>query len=142
MSARRTGLLAIALAGVAACYTSPPVEAFPPARKAGGINASLRMANGRSFGAELLTVNDTAYVLSWDQYVGIARYTDVKQAELEGIGYVHEWEKTKPAREALYRARLMSRFPYGIPDTALKQLLAVKQQSEIADFAVFSPPGK
>ena len=140
MRTHRLTLLALAAAGAAACYTSPPLDAFPPARKPGGINASIKMMNGRSFGAELLTVNDTAYVLSWNQYVGVARYSDVKQAELEGIGYVNEWEKTKPARDALYRARLMSRFPYGIPDTALTQLLAVKQQSAIADFAVFAPP--
>ncbi|HEX2780428.1 MAG TPA: hypothetical protein VHM30_13070 [Gemmatimonadaceae bacterium] len=140
MSAPRLSILALALAGVAACYTSPPLDAFPPARKAGGIYAAMHMMDGRRFGAELLTVNDTAYVLSWDQYVGVARYTDVKQADLEGIGYLHEWAKTKPPREALYRARLMSRFPYGIPDTALKQLLAVKQQAAVANFAVFSPP--
>lgn len=142
MSTRHLGLLAIALAGAAACYTSPPVEAFPLARKPGGISGSIRMANGRSFAAELLTLNDTAYVLSWNQYVGITRYTDIKQATFEGIGLMSEWEKTKPARDALQRARLMSRFPYGIPDTALTQLLAVRQQAELADFAVFSPPGQ
>lgn len=142
MTMRHKALLALALAGTAACYTSPPVERFPLARQAAGIGASIRMTSGRAIDGELLAVNDTAYVLSWNQYVGVVRYADVKAATLEGIGAMNLWEKTKPTREVLYRARLMSRFPYGIPDTALTQLLETRQQTAILDFAVFTPPAQ
>lgn len=142
MTMRRMSFMTLAVACAAACYTSPPVERFPLARKPGGIGASIRMANGRSIDGELLAVNDTAYVVSWNQYVGVVRYADVKAATLEGIGAVNLWETTKPTRDVLYRARLMSRFPYGIPDTALAELLGTRQQTAMLDFAVFTPPGQ
>lgn len=137
---RRLHLLALAAALLSACHTSPPPERYPPARDPRGVAGTVAMRNGQKHEGELLAIDDSAYVLLVRGRVGVAPFTAVNSARFaEQSNFPTSSEGAAPTRRARERARLVSRFPFGIPPVALAALLAEARQDAPDDLSTPAP---
>jgi hypothetical protein len=121
----------VPLALCAACvlHTGKQPSGFKPAHTAMGIQASLSLTTARLNG-ELLDVRDTALVLLTEQQVALVPYPAIMRATFSNTD-VTIANRQRPVSKAFSELRLLSRFPYGIPDDALRRLLASKRQESL-----------
>ena len=129
MTAWRVVLLSICLT---ACMTSKPPEKFSGARSVRGVVGSLELRDTRAHSGELLAVDDSAFVILEGDRVGIVRFSDVRSGRFTQMGSASLVVGPNPTPAVLARARMLSRFPYGITATAMRSLLAASKQ-EVPD---------
>ena len=136
MTARTTLLLSVCLT---ACMTSRPPQKVTGANSVQGVVGALVLRDSRDHSGELLAVDDSAFVLLVRNRVGIARFRDMRSARftLPGASPLVLGLGPKPAE--LARARMVSRFPYGITATAMATLLAASKQEVVEDLAQTAP---
>ena len=129
--------LALALAAAVGCYTSPHPATLPSARGPRGVPGELRLAGqGERVAMELLEVRDTAYVGLRGGRVVIIAFQNVNGARFDGYGYVTRWRGEIPSPRQRERLRLLSRYPFGIPDAAMAELLRAAGQDAPESFAL------
>lgn len=122
----RLGLALGAVVFVGAChFTGPSAGSFTPAVSGHGVNTQLRLG-GRRIEGELLQIRDTAYVLMAVEGILIVPFAAVDKAQFENLGSIG---RGAPDPEWRDRLQLASRFPDGMSDDALEQLLACTKQS-------------
>ena len=141
-AARRLAVAAALLAAATAptaCHTSPPPEQYTPARDPRGVGGTLTMQDGRTVAGELLAVDDSSFVMLAGRRVGVARFGAVRRAAFAHLGPVSRSSGGRPTPQMLERARLLSRFPFGIPPAAMTALLADAQQAAPDDLAAGPP---
>jgi hypothetical protein len=97
------------------------------------------MVNKRRVEGELLALTDTGYVLEIGGRIAFARYSDVKEAEFDRVGPLTFKARQTPSVRVRIKMRHLSRFPYGITDTALSALLSNAGQSAPENLG--APPG-
>jgi len=120
-------ILAIALL-VAACFTGPHAESFRPATSPQGVELSLRLRRA-SVRGELLEVRDTALLVMQRTQITLVPLRAVRAVWARGYALPYRDGPATPA--ALARLRAVSRYPTGLSDEALRQLLAHAGQSEV-----------
>ncbi len=122
-----------------ACMTSKSPKSIPQAHSARGVLSTLVLRDGREQTGELIVVNDSGYVLFAHDRIWIARFGDVSRVILPvgGAGTVNLGPK--PTAKMLDRARLLSRFPYGISPTLMTTLLTASKQETPDDLARPTP---
>jgi hypothetical protein len=123
---------------VCGCFTSRPPQRFGPAITATGVTGSVRLIGGTELSGELLAVNDTAYVMLIGSRVTIARYATLSAARFGVVGQVTASPGEVPRADRRQQLGSYSRFPFGIPDSALAALLAKGGQT-VVDSAVGTP---
>jgi hypothetical protein len=129
MTMRTLHLLSIAvLVSATACFTGPSVGRFRPAQTGHGIEGELRLRDRRVDG-ELLEIRDSAYVLVSSDSVMIVPFTAVRGAHFDALGSVGGG---RPRIDNFALLQLSSRFPRGISDATMAQLLAVAGQSSMS----------
>ena len=122
-----------------ACMTSKSPRSIPQAHSARGVLSTLVLRDGREQTGELIVVSDSGYVLFAHDRIWIARFGDVGRVILPvgGAGTVNLGPK--PTAKMLDRARLLSRFPYGISPTLMTTLLTASKQEVPDDLARPTP---
>jgi len=113
------------------CYTSTDPNRFAPAIGPHGVMGALALSNTR-VGVELLELRDSSYVVLVRNRVAIVPFRAVSAWRFDQIA---NWRYAPPAgllREQLTSA---SRFPYGMPPTALAELLAAAGQAAPDDLS-------
>ena len=118
----------IAVACVSACRTSPPPERFQPARDPSGVVGDISLLDGRKITGELLTVGDTAYVMTVEARVTVAPYSILASSRFARVGQVTVRPGEVPSGRFREQAALYSRFPFGIPEPAMAALLGKSGQ--------------
>ena len=115
---------AVLFALASACMTSPRPELLAVARSPRGVTGEIRLVGQRKpVIVELLEVRATAYVTLHGARVAIVPFRDVEDASFETVGYVTTSRGHVPSMKARARLRLLSRYPFGMPDTAMSELL-------------------
>jgi hypothetical protein len=109
------------------CFTGPSAHSFTPAVTGHGVDGQLQLRN-RTVKGELLELRDTAYVLATDEGILLVPFPAVRRAKFESFG---SFGGGVPDSEWRERLHLASRFPRGIPESALTTLLAEARQSEL-----------
>lgn len=122
----RRACLTIVVLAAGACFTGPSAGSFTPAVSGHGVDAHLHLGRRRVEG-ELLELRDTGYVVINTLGVQIVPFSGVDAASFDGLGSLYG----TPGSDWSERLRLASRFPHGMPDSALAQLLAVTHQSQM-----------
>ena len=122
-----------------ACMTSKRPQSIPQAKSPRGVLSTLVLRDGREQTGELIVVSDSGYVLFAHDRIWIARFGDVGRVILPvgGAGTVNLGPK--PTAKMLDRARLLSRFPYGISPTLMATLLTASKQEVPDDLARPTP---
>ena len=82
-----------------------------------------------ALGYELLAVSDTAYLMLAGSRVVIAPYAVVTRSSFAYVGAVTKSLGETPSGKRQRQAVLYSRFPYGVPESALSALLRKSGQS-------------
>lgn len=120
--------LAISLSLAAmSCATGPSAEDFGPATSAHGVETHLRVGAGDVQG-ELLELRDSAFVLLSGEGVLLVPLSSVRSANFSQVG---SYSGGSLSTELATRLHLVSRFPRGIPDSALQILLADRRQAAL-----------
>jgi hypothetical protein len=109
-------------------YIGAKAQDYPPAQTPNGALATVTTKQGASIAGELLEVRDSAWVIATRQRIVLVPF------RLMQGGVVEHSEQTiqlglPPVAAVLQEHRLLSRFPYGMPDPALRELLASKRQN-------------
>lgn len=77
---------------------------------------------------ELLFVQDSSVVVMTPRVV-IVGFRDMRQLTFASFRWPQRVDRRLPSGAAMDRARSVSRFPFGIPETALSELLHAAGQS-------------
>lgn len=130
--ARSTSRLAMSLAmsvslAATSCATGPSVEDFGPARSARGVQTDLRVGT-RDVQGELLELRDSAFVLLTADGVLLVPLSSVRSASFSQVGSYSDGSLSTELAATLH---LVSRFPRGIPDSALQILLTDRRQAAL-----------
>lgn len=133
-------LLLPALLTLTGCYIGPAVTTFPPARTGQGIEVHLTTRGGsrhpaEQAGFEVLAVRDDGLLLRSlllgadplffvaDEVIEVARFPSRKQLSFgEGRERPASWHA---------ELRLLSRFPQGVDEKLLRNLLSAYQQDSL-----------
>ena len=117
---------------LAACtlHTGSQPNNFDPAHSAPGIRARLTLATRRLEG-ELLEVSDSGLVVHAPEQLVFVMFPAIVHATFEDSD-VSITNRRRLDGEELYRLRMLSRFPYGIPADALRTLLVSEHQDTLA----------
>lgn len=122
-------LLSMLMVTVASgCVTGRPANQHPLAIGPAGAQMDVRLRKSRVKG-ELLEVRDTALVILGAQEMTLVPFNGIRTAAFSNVNgpYINR----RMSSEAIRKARLLSRFPYGMPEAVLRELLASRQQTEI-----------
>jgi hypothetical protein len=128
---RRAILLALA---TVACRFGPTARTFIRDHGAHGIRADIVTVQGSSVVGELLAVEDTGLLIEGGDALTRVAYAAIRHARFDQGGATLADDKTvsPSARETL---RLRSRFPQGVSEDLLRQLLAVRGQTAVREYA-------
>jgi hypothetical protein len=113
----------------AACFpVGPGPEEFGSRLTAAGASGYIRVGFAESRAVELLTVTDSSYILEMKEGPIVeALHRDVTSFQV--IGYRHVNNRIDEATRR--RLQTLSRFPYGIPDEAMRLILAQANQAAV-----------
>ncbi len=135
----------LTLVVIVGCSTSVEVKNFKPAQKPQGIQMELSLngnvIDGSKIKGELLAVRGDGILLNVADYPGSTRSGDtvvlipfwmMDTAELEQMGRAKVESQGKEKNELyLDRLRLLSRFPQGLSDDLLSELLKRVGQGQV-----------
>ena len=124
----RSRLLLVALTSIAGCFTGPSAGRFTPAVSAHGIETRLILGRRQEIRGELVELRDSAYVLINSDGLLLVPFSIVSGATFDALG---GYDGGAPGAEWRRQLRLVSRFPYGMPDQAVAALLRSTGQSEL-----------
>jgi hypothetical protein len=124
---RRLTLVVIATALVTSCFIGPSAHSFKPAVSGHGVESHLRVGR-REVEGELLELRDSAYVLVGYDGIVLVPFRAVEGAQFKDIG---SFGGGAPDPEWSERLHLASRFPQGMPASALELLLEAAHQNEL-----------
>jgi hypothetical protein len=88
---------------------------------------------------ELLSMHDTAYLVMIGDRLAVAPFRAVRRASFNRYGVV-SLDGAAPIDAVRQRLTLASRFPYGIPESAFRQLLASAGQTAVDNLAIAARP--
>ena len=119
-------LVAALLPSAHACRTSPEPRRAAVDDSPRGASVVVHLTDRRRLAGELLAVRDSSLLLLLPgNRVAVGRVADVDRVDLGTFGWSRQLDRnalTSPG--GLERARQASRFPYGLPDPALRAMLA------------------
>lgn len=120
-----------ALLGMAACHVplGTRTETYPPAHRAAGTIAFVATQTD-SIQGELLEVRDTALVVRTVDRVVLVSTSRARSMDFEDHrrrGRIND----SLSEHDRQRLRLLSRYPRGIPATAMTRILAARGQTEL-----------
>ena len=110
------------------CMTSKSPAKYVRATSVQGTLGSVHLRDGQTYDGELLAVDDSAFVLLRNGRVGRARFGDIQSVRFSELGKVEFAAGEIPSAKTLTRARILSRFPYGISPAAMTELLGASRQ--------------
>jgi hypothetical protein len=114
-------ILLLAGAPIAGCYnTSPPVSRDPLALSPRGVYGDVT-TRAHEYSGELLSVTANDLTLLAENRVVVIPFSQLKKAEFHNIGVAIAGV---PSTRHFDQLRYASRFPYGIPGTALRAILS------------------
>jgi hypothetical protein len=119
----------IASACAAACFpVGPHPEQLGSRLTASGASGYLRVRGAVAEAVELLAVTDSSYILAMKegQIVEVLE-RDVTSLKVTGFRFISGRIDDTTRR----KLQTLSRFPYGIPDTAMQQVLAKANQTAL-----------
>lgn len=110
----------------AACYTSASPRRAANFNAQKGETVTVHLTNGRSRVGELLGVRDSSLVLLVENRVVMGRLADVGDVAFERT----PWRSIRPGTSAaVERIARVSRFPFGVTESALTELLVQTKQT-------------
>ncbi len=109
------------------CAVGTNINTLPAATTPAAVQGWVSLGDGRRFAGELLTVTDDRLVMLIANRLIELPVASIRQFQFSPFAK----GSAQPTQEQLERMRGASRFPYGIPDTALTALLARSGQSSI-----------
>lgn len=121
-----------------ACYTGTHPSSYGPAQTPYGAGGTVFLVDGRDLSGELLAVRDNAYVVMIGRRVTVVPFAATEGAHFADVPWYGEPTRA-PSDNVRERLRLLSRFPYGLPDTVLAELLRHAGQ-EAPDVVAAPPP--
>ena len=124
---RRLAILSLIVLSSCVLRFGPHANRYDPATRASGTAATITTAASQIAG-ELLEVRDTALVLLTSSRVTLVPNRLIRAARFDDLPRSHTGSLT---REETGRMRLLSRFPYGMPDQALAQLMSRRRQQTL-----------
>jgi hypothetical protein len=127
---RRSAIALAASALLSACImTSASPRIFEPAQRPHGVGGMLRVGSEAYPEVELLTVQDSGYVVLTGNRIAFAPFRFVTEARFRQMGYGVPTDRNRvPVPEMREQLRHVSRFPYGIPTAAMAALLQQARQ--------------
>jgi len=125
----RALLSVLAIVAASGCVTGKPASRHPLAIGPAGAQMDVRLRKSRVKG-ELLEVRDTAFVILGAGEMTLVPFRGIRTARFLGVD--GPYVTPRISREGVQKARLLSRFPFGIPEPVLRELLESRQQTEVA----------
>jgi hypothetical protein len=126
--AARCGALALLASLVGGCYTSPHPDTLDFATGPRGVSGEIWFRDDSRARVELLEVGDSAYVVVRDGRVVVVPYGAVDDASFETVGLLQIGAGRVPSAGLRERLRLLSRYPFGLPEPARVELLRAAGQ--------------
>ena len=120
-------LAACVTIALASCYTSPDPATMKLAQSPRGVEAKFYLADRSRGTTELLAVTDTGFVVLRGGRVVFVRYERVRTVSFRKVGFL-DLQGTRPNRKLRERLSYMSRFPFGLNDAVLAELLSIAGQ--------------
>jgi hypothetical protein len=117
------GALALVAALAAACFTSPLPERLAVATGPRGVSGEIWFLDESKVRVELLEVRDTAYLVMHDGRIALLPYATVAEASFETVGPLMIGDGRVPPAKLRERLRFLSRYPFGVPEAAMSELL-------------------
>jgi len=105
----------------------PHARSYDPATRASGTGATLTTATLQIAG-ELLEVRDTGFVVLTSSQVILVPTRLIRTLRFDDLPISKPGSLTP---EETRQLRLLSRFPYGMPDRALSRLMSSRQQQTL-----------
>jgi hypothetical protein len=116
---------------LAACAVGRKIDTVPAVITAHGVQGSTRVAD-RTFTGEVMTATDSSIVMLTTE----GRLVEIPADHMRRVDFrPFLRQETRPTPQDLARLLRVSRFPYGIPDVALRELLTRSNQSMIERIA-------
>ena len=115
-------LAAVVAIALSSCYTSPDPARLKLARSPRGIEARFALTDRSPGRTELLAVTDTGFVVLREGRVVFLRYDRIRRARLQTVGLL-AMNGATPDRGLRERLAYLSRYPFGVPDAALVELM-------------------
>jgi hypothetical protein len=118
--------LSVLLPALQACRTSPDPQQAARADTPRGASVGVHLLDGQRHVGELLAVQDSSLVILLPaNRVAVGRFADVGRVDWGDYTSSRDFNTSVWTSPTLrQRGRLASRFPYGLPDRALRTLLA------------------
>jgi hypothetical protein len=114
-------LFAVAAAALAGCYhTSPPLDRDPVALSPRGVHGDV-YTRASVYSGELLTVTANDLTMLTENRVVVIPFTQLSKGDFHSIDVMLAGA---PSTRHFDQLRYASRFPYGIPTTALRAILS------------------
>jgi hypothetical protein len=118
-------IITVALCVAASCYhTSPPVERDPLALSPRGVSGEVA-TNARTYTGELLTITANDLTMLSENRIVVIPFSLMGSGD---FGSIDVMIKGAPSSRHFDQLRYASRYPYGIPAPALRDLLAYLQR--------------
>lgn len=120
--------VAVILLATSGCPTGYAANKHPVAIGPAGVHTDIRLPESRVRG-ELLEVRDSGMVILSTSELVIVPFTSIRLATFRELELVMMGQPVAPEKQR--EARLLSRFPGGMPEPVLRQLMAARGQSEL-----------
>jgi hypothetical protein len=124
---RRLSVLSLLALSSCVVRSGPRAERYDPATRAAGTGTTITTAASQIAG-ELLEVRDTALVVLTSSRVTLIPNRVITAMYFVDLPRFHTGSLTS---DETRRLRLLSRFPYGMPDQALTQLMSSRRQDTL-----------
>lgn len=122
------GALLLTATIAAACFTSPRPETLAVANGPRGVAGEIWFRDKSKARVELIEVRDTAYVVAHAGRIAVVPYSSVAEASFETVGPLGLGRGRAPSAKTRERLRFLSRYPFGIPEAAMAELLRTAGQ--------------
>lgn len=113
-----------------ACRTSAPARQAAERDTHLGSTGTVRLADGNSATGELLAVEHSAFVLLTSQRIVVVLFNGVSEARFGGTSSFEFGPGRRPRETVIKQWRDDSRFPFGMTQAAMRELLAATLYSQ------------
>jgi hypothetical protein len=111
-------------------HVGPQAKEYPPAIRPYGSWAVVTTTTGAHIGGELLEVRDTAWVVAAERGFVLVPFRVMQSGHVDHSDNDIA-QSQQPVAPVLQEHRLLSRYPYGLSDAVLRELLASKRQAAL-----------